>query len=281
SMTSIGLQTSPHQLDPPGGLGLGTSSGSISSSSTMSSISKSLTHHPNVPSRLSEKVSIDRSKEDRPQPVRIPQTKTSEFRPHRSRRSSSITSNSSIGKGNDVNLMQSDNLIMDTYSNLASQVNAHYHNQEKHNLLFKESNSSIGDSITNPEGSNNIMDGLGKSSATGYNIKKTSELVKEFDHENIAVTGHLTGRADIISGSPVHQVKVGASNNDDDELLFTMTLSEPNIQKNVSSVNDFHDQNLNCYHSVPLDRQSKVTVEASVEVDGVDNSNQINMVPPS
>ncbi|CAG8623739.1 7300_t:CDS:2, partial [Acaulospora colombiana] len=241
SMTSFGLQLIPQQLDSPSGLGLGTSSGSISSSSTMSSISRSLTHLPNVPSRLSEKVNTER-----PQPVRIPQTKTLEFRSHRPR-STSITSNGSIGKGNDENMMQSDHAIMDAYSNLSSQVGV----QQQRDLLFKESNSGVGDSIENPERNNDILGGFRTSSATGLNIKKNvleNELIKEFEDLTIK---DITSRADIITGSSVpgiHQAK------------------------NFSGVNDFHDQNLNCYHSIPLDHHGRVTVDAPVGVDEVDNN---------
>ncbi|RHZ81065.1 hypothetical protein Glove_124g25 [Diversispora epigaea] len=115
SMTSMNLQ---NNLEPPGGLGLGTSSGSVSSSSTMSSISKSLTHHhPNVPSRLSENVTTERPPESMtrsetmPLPVRIPQT--------------------SIGKGN-----------MGGYSAYHLNSPSTLETQNNDDLLYQESNSN-------------------------------------------------------------------------------------------------------------------------------------------
>ncbi|RIA97215.1 autophagy-related protein 13-domain-containing protein [Glomus cerebriforme] len=195
---SDSITSGPPQLDPPSGLTLGTLSGSVSSSSTMSSISKSTTHPPNVSSRLSANVTSDKQGEFiMPQSVQMPQISSGETHTLRPR-SSNQTDNIIIGDYSPY----SDELGHVDSSSLSSQNKLNYNqeSQQQRDQLYNESNSESRYSIR-------------QDNTEGMDIPKSNDNDDAFN--GITDAGDITG-------SPA----LGNSLRVEDELLFSLNLSE-------------------------------------------------------
>ncbi|GBC04048.1 hypothetical protein RclHR1_05490011 [Rhizophagus clarus] len=147
SITSVTLQTGPHQS----GLTHGTLSGSVSSSSTMSSISKSTMHPPVVPSKLSENVTLEKRGELMTQSTRILQT-----------RNPSIISGGNLKKGTEMGMMQTDNIVIGDYSSYPSELGVGIRHVGSNSSLSSQHliTEGVGDITGSPASGNSIQDEL-------------------------------------------------------------------------------------------------------------------------
>ncbi|PKC67909.1 hypothetical protein RhiirA1_417554 [Rhizophagus irregularis] len=151
SITSITLQSGPQQLEPQSGLTHGTLSGSVSSSSTLSSISKSTTHPPIVPSRLSENVTSDKQGEFMTQSTRILQTKNP-----------SIISGGNLKKGTEMGMIPTDNIIIRDYSSYPNELGVGIRHVDSSSSLSSQHliTDGVGDITGSPASGNSIQDEL-------------------------------------------------------------------------------------------------------------------------
>jgi hypothetical protein len=119
----------------------------------MSSLSKSTTHPPIVPSRLSENVTSDKQGEFIPQPTRILQT-----------RNPSIISGGNLKKGTEIGMMQTDNIIIRDYSSYPNElgVGVGIRHVDSSSSLSSQHliTDGVGDITGSPASGNSIQDEL-------------------------------------------------------------------------------------------------------------------------
>jgi hypothetical protein len=173
----------------------------------MSSISKSTTHPPNVPSRLSENVTSDKFI----MPVRIPQNNSGETR---ARRSSSITSGGSLGKRTEMGIMQTDNVIIRDYSSYSDELGVGMHRVDSNSSLSSQNKLNYNQHSRQQYNETNSESNR-KSKTEGINIPKS----KLTDFNDVLINEGITGSP--ASGNSLRT--------QEEELLFNLTLSDEPI----------------------------------------------------